>query len=122
MDFGGETKGSYESEKAKEKESSSTSGLRTEQLELDQKAIEKIIEDTLGGTSGLAGIFGGEQGTGMYNSSAANQAAGDLVGNLVGELAKITGKNVITEDEDTERNFRSEKDTGNIEQTVSYMF
>lgn len=109
MDFGGSTEVSREDKKRTESETGTTSGLRTEQLQLDQKAVEKIIGDVLGSESGLASVFGGEQGVGIYNSSTAAQASGDLVTNLVGELAKITGKNVITDEEETKRDFRADE-------------
>jgi len=73
-------------------------GTTTSQLSLDQNAINKIIQDTLGGANGLASIFGAEQNSGIYNSSVANQAAGNLTANIIGELAKITGKTTTTHD------------------------
>jgi len=73
-------------------------GTESEQLQLDPAAIQQIIEDVLSGPQGLASIFGGEQSSGLYNSSVSAQAAGDLASKLVGELAKITGKNVKTLD------------------------
>lgn len=72
-------------------------GIDTEQLKLDPAAIQQIIQDVLSGPQGLASIFGGEQSSGLYNSSVSAQAAGDLAAKLVGELAKITGKNVKTD-------------------------
>ena len=107
MSMGGSAK--KEDTKKTEATDSITAGTRTEQLKLDQKAIDKIISDVLGSESGLASIFGGEQGVGIYNSSSAAQASGDLVTNLVGELAKITGKNVIETDE--EQNVTGRTDT-----------
>lgn len=109
MNFGGSASAERESKKKTENENTVTSGSRVEQLQLDQKAVEKIISDVLGSESGLASIFGGEQGVGVYNSSAAAQASGDLVTNLVGELAKITGKNVIDTDEETVRKARTDE-------------
>ncbi len=76
------------------------SGTRTSQLELDDAAIKKIIEDVLGSESGLASIFGGEQTAGIFDSSVAAQASGDLAANLVGELAKLTGKTTEAFDEE----------------------
>jgi len=72
------------------------SGAQSEQLKLDQAAIEKLISDVLSGPGGLAEIFAGEQNAGIFNSSAAAQAAGDLSAKLVGELAKITGEKVTS--------------------------
>jgi hypothetical protein len=75
------------------------SGTRTEQLQLEPEAIQKIIADVLGGANGLADIFSAEQNAGIFNSSVATDQAGDLVTGLVGELAKLTGKTVGTEDQ-----------------------
>lgn len=88
-----------------------TSGLQTEQLQLEDAAVQQIIRDVLGGPDGLAAIFAGEQNAGIFNSSVAAEAAGDLASKLVGEIAKITGKNVKTADEDVE-------ETQNQTQTV----
>lgn len=73
-------------------------GTEVEQLQLDSAAVQQIIQDVLSGPQGLASIFGGEQSSGLFNSSVSAQAAGDLAAKLVGELAKITGKNVKTID------------------------
>ena len=66
-------------------QNSTTTGLN-----IDQAAVNRIIQDVLGGSGGLASIFAGEQSSGLYNSSASAQAAGNLVANLVGEIAKLT--------------------------------
>ena len=79
----------------------SVRGLATEQLILDPAAIQKIIQDVLGGSEGLASILSGEQNAGIFNSSVAQGQATDLVQGLVGELAKLTGKKVGTQDQET---------------------
>ena len=71
-------------------------GATSERLILDQAAITRIIEETLGSAEGLASIFGGEQNAGIFNSSVSAQAAGDLAAKLVGELAKLTAEKVGT--------------------------
>lgn len=86
-----------------------TTGKQTEQLKLDQAAIAKIIEDVLGGTEGLASIFGGEQTAGIFDSSVAAQAAGDLTSKLVGEIAKLTGVREITTEEEAVVDTRTEQ-------------
>jgi hypothetical protein len=98
MDIGGAL--GFKKEKSKSSGSSETvqAGTKTERLNLDQNAIEKIIADVLGSESGLASIFAGEQQAGIFDSSVAAQASGDLVANLIGELAKITGERVVTTD------------------------
>lgn len=84
-----------------------TTGRATRQLELDEAAIQKIIEDVLSGPQGLASIFAGEQTAGIFDSSVTAQAAGDIVANLVGELAKLTGREVSTQDTTTEQTGRT---------------
>lgn len=63
-----------------------------ERLKVSDEAIQKIIEDVLGGTEGLASIFAGEQTAGIFSSSVAAQAAGDLSAKLAGEIAKLTAE------------------------------
>lgn len=109
MNLGGSTSAEREDKKKTENSDTSTSGIRTQQTVLDQKAVEKIISDVLGSESGLAGIFGGEQGIGVYNSTAAAQASGDLVTNLVGELAKLTSKTITTDEEDSSTTSRADE-------------
>lgn len=72
------------------------SGVQTERYNLDQNAIDKMIQDVLGGADGLASIFSGEKNAGIFDSSVAAQAAGNLAANLVGELAKLTSERVAT--------------------------
>ena len=64
-------------------------GRTTEKLNIDQVALQRIIQDVLGGSGGLATIFAGEQQAGIFDSSVAAQASGDLAAKLVGELAKL---------------------------------
>ena len=76
----------------------SITGTESQQLKLDDAAVQKIIDDVLGSGQGLASIFGGEQTAGIFDSSVAAQSAGDLAANIVGELAKLTGESVTTKD------------------------
>lgn len=70
------------------------------QLEITQEGIDKIVEDILGSSQGLAAIFSGEQSSGLYNSSTAAGEAGDLSAKVVGEIAKLTGRQVTRQEED----------------------
>ena len=88
----------HKTTKERTKSTKEESGRRTSQLQLEDEAVQKIIEDVLGGANGIASIFAGEQNSGIFDSSVANQASGDLAANLVGELAKITGKTVEEEE------------------------
>lgn len=85
-------------ESTKGTKTQATTGVRTEQLQVDQAAISKIIEDVLGGTGGLADIFGGEQVAGIFDSTVVAEQSKDFVAKLAGELAKLTGKTVRTDD------------------------
>jgi hypothetical protein len=121
--FGSDTTTTGNSQSSAERSVIATrKGENTEQLELDDAAVQQIIRDVLGGADGLAAIFAGEKNAGLFNASASNQAAGDLASKLVGELAKITGKNVSTTDqtEETEQTeesrtkSRSKSDDGGL--------
>jgi len=74
-----------------------TESSQVEKLSLDEAAVQKIIQDVLGGAGGLADIFSAEQASGVFNSSVAAQATGDLASRLVGELAKLTGEKQVTQ-------------------------
>lgn len=109
-DFLGSLFGSSTSTSGTQSGTSTVTGSRrqTEQLEIDQAAIQKIIEDVLGGPEGLATIFAGEQNAGIFDSSVAAQASGDIAAKLVGELAKLTSKRVVEAEEDTTTKFTAQ--------------
>lgn len=90
-------------DKSKSSSASDSTGTRTgvqgTRLALSQAGIDKLIQDVLGQADGLASIFAGEQSSGLYNSTAANQAAGDLAVKIAGELAKLTATTVTTQEE-----------------------
>jgi len=77
----------------------SKSGSKYKQLNLSETAIQQIVTDTLSGDSGLAAIFGQEQQAGLFNTSVASNQASDLTSSLVAELAKLTSKQAISEEE-----------------------
>ena len=66
-----------------------SSAVQTESLDISQEGVDKITSDLLSGKDGLASIFGGEQSSGIYNSSVAAQEAGNLSANIIGEIAKL---------------------------------
>lgn len=78
--------------------SGTVAGTVTEQLEIDEAGIQKILQDILGSEQGLANIFSEEQMSGLFSSTVSKQAAGDLLANLAGEIAKLTAKKVQTTD------------------------
>lgn len=114
MGFGGALSGGKEEGTKKEKGTSTTTGTKTSQLELDDEAITRIIQETLGGANGLAGVFNKDNASGIYNSTASAQASGDLVAKLVGELAKVTGKTVENVDSTTKTVGRTDTSGWNI--------
>ena len=104
--FGSSTKTSGSGTNSRSNQGSTTStakGESSKQLELDEEAISKIIQDVLGGAEGLASIFGGEQASGLFNSSVSAQASGDIASKLVGELAKLTAKEVSSDSQSGEQ-------------------
>ncbi len=102
--------------------SSTFKGSQTEQLELDDAAIARIIEQVLGGPQGLAGIFAGEQTAGLFNSTVSAQAAGDVVASLVGELAKLTGKKTVTQESETDSSSKTKTKDGGLLGAIKSIF
>ena len=103
---------------------STTTGTTREKLTLDQDAINKIIEDVLGGAGGLAEIFAGEQTAGIFDSTSAASAAGDLASKLVGELAKLTAERETVQEQETEQSSftKSRQKTGGLLGTLKSFF
>lgn len=100
MSIGAKAEGESSRSKTHEEEQKARDSREVTQLELTQEGIDKIVEDVLGGANGLAAIFAGEQSSGLYNSSVAANEAGDLSAKLVGEIARLTGRQVSTTEED----------------------
>ncbi len=86
------------------------SGVTKEYTNLSPEALDRIIQQVLGGVDGISSIFGAEQSAGLYNSSVAAQASGDLIAQLVGEIAKLTAPKV-TEFVNSESTKQSTKQT-----------
>lgn len=82
--------------KKRERSKFERKGVQKERLDISQEGMDKIIQDVLGQAGGLASIFAGEQATGLYDSTVANQAAGDLAARVAGELAKLTAERIVT--------------------------
>lgn len=119
MDIGGSLGLNKKTEKGSRVEESTKTKSGSSQLQLDQAAIEKLIEDVLGNESGLASIFGGEQTAGIFDSSVAAQASGDLAANLVGELAKLTGKTVTSDTETVNSDIRTRGKTSGVSASLT---
>ena len=82
--------------KADSSSTANQAGKTVEKTVLDKNAIDKIVQDTLGGAGGIKDIFGQEQATGIYDSTVANAQSGNFAAQLVGELAKLTSERVTT--------------------------
>jgi len=70
-------------------------------LEIDKAGIDQIMKQILGGTQGLASIFGADKASGFSGSSVSGIAGGNLLASLAGEIAKLTAKKVSTTEEET---------------------
>jgi len=101
---------------------STSSATQTERVQLDEAALQKIIEDVLGGADGLASIFAGEQNAGIFNSSVAAQASGDLAARLVGELAKLTGEKVTTQEAEQQTASTQKAESGGLLDSIGGFF
>lgn len=95
-------------------------GTVTEQLEIDEAGVQKILSDILGSEQGLANIFSEEQVSGLFSSSVSKQAAGDLLTNLAGEIAKLTAKKTTTTDLETTEGQKTEE--AGLLKTVGSLF
>lgn len=111
MSIGGKTsaKTTGENKVAKQK------GKTTEKLNLNQDAINKIIEDLLGGTDGLASIFSGEQTAGIFDSTVAAQQAGNFTADVVGELAKLTAEREVNTTNKVDERSRTNEFSASVE-------
>lgn len=80
--------------------SKAAKGKTTEQLQIDEVGIQKLLQDILGSQQGLASVFTPEKVSGLYGSTVSAQASGNLMANLAGEIAKLTAKKVATTEEE----------------------
>lgn len=76
------------------------SGITKEYTDISPEAVERILQQVLGGTEGLASIFSQEQVSGLYSSTTAAQASGDLLAQLAGEIAKLTAPKITERTEE----------------------
>lgn len=106
MSFGGETE--HTNDRTRASEVSNESSIQTRKRDLDEDAIEHMLNEMLGGNQGLSAIFAGEQNAGIYNSTVAAEATGDLVTKILGELSALTAEEVVTSDTDTSTIFRED--------------
>jgi hypothetical protein len=106
MSLGGSAKKQKTEASSSGSSTESQSGTQTQQTILNMDAINKIIEDTLGQAGGLKDIFGGEQASGLFDSTVATQLSGNFAAQLVGELAKLTSKTEVTNESQAAKDFR----------------
>ena len=90
--FGGSSSGT-----AKQDGTETVDTTRTEQVNIDEEGLLRLIDKSLEGIGGLAAIFGNEVGAGLFGSSSAKSQTEDLLAKIAGELALVTGEKVATE-------------------------
>ena len=74
--------------------SATQDGTTTEKLNIDEEGLLRLIDKSLEGVGGLASIFGGEAGAGLFGSSSAKLQTEDLLAKIAGELAQVTAEKV----------------------------
>ena len=101
-----------------------TDVTQIEKLNIDEEGLLRLIDKSLEGIGGLASIFGGEAGAGLFGSSSAKLQTEDLLAKIAGELALITGEKVATNvgtKESTSTSSQSSESSGIID-SVGEMF
>lgn len=78
-------------------ETRARTGQQIETVDVDEEAINALINNILGGSQGLAEVFSADSAAGIFGSTVAAQASGDLLAKVAGEVAKITATRTITE-------------------------
>lgn len=66
-------------------------------LDISQEGRMKLIQDILGGSSGLAAVAGGQRASGLYNSTTNQQLVNDLVDRASSSVERDTAKTVSTQ-------------------------
>lgn len=98
------------------------SGTTTRGRKVNQEGIVKMIDDILQSNSGLASIFGLEQGVGLNNSSVATDETTKLLSAIAGELGKLTATEVETVDlEDTQTTSQKTESDGLVDQAGDFL-
>lgn len=89
-----------------------------ESIEVDEAGILKMIEDILGGTSGLAEIFSAGSKAGVFGSSAAKAGTEDLLAKIAGEIAKVTATKTTAQAGERATTSKTEAESSGIIDTV----
>jgi hypothetical protein len=71
-------------------------GTVTQGLDISQQGVDKMIQDILASTQGLAAVSQGQRGAGIYNSSTNQQLTNDLLDRTTASVARDTAKSVQT--------------------------
>lgn len=69
---------------------------QTQQTNLDQTAIDRMIQQMLSGQGGQAAISGAARGSGLYDSTTERQLLNDLNARVAGEVAQRSAPTVTT--------------------------
>lgn len=69
---------------------------QTQQTQLDQTAIDRMIQQMLSGQGGQAAISGAARGSGLYDSTTERQQLNDLNARVAGEVAQRSAPTVTT--------------------------
>lgn len=96
MSIGSDARKKKDTSETRTSQRKDTDLTSVEKLNIDEEGVLKIIEDILGSGQGLASIFGGEQATGLYNSTVAKEQGEDLATKVVGEIARLTAERETT--------------------------
>jgi hypothetical protein len=94
----------------------------TEQLLVDEEAINKLVADMLSGTGGLADIFSEENVAGVFGSSVGAQASGDLLSKVAGEIAKLTSVKEVKGESDVTTTEKETTEDGGLIGAIGGLF
>ena len=78
-----------------------TSGTKTSGLDITQEGTNKLIQDILSSSNGLAAVASGQKTAGLYNTSTNQQLTNDLIDRASSSVARDTAKTVETSTQTT---------------------
>lgn len=77
--------------------STSTSNRKVETEEVSDEKAKAIIEQILGGVTGLAAVSQGEKNSGLYNSTTNQMLTNDLLSRTSGQVAALSSVKTLTD-------------------------
>lgn len=92
-------------------------GTQTSQTMLSNEAVQAMLNQILGGNSGLANVASGEKASGIYNSSTRQMLINDLLARSTGEVAARGAPTVVSrtpETTSTDNTIRAQTSVGDI--------